>query len=186
MDALWQLTEARKRIPRWTTLRISRDDYSDLEDDDTPNRKGLVKRGAGGKKPVAALMDTAWESDDSMPGLLDVSNSSEDDDQDDSLSDYSDDEEEDDDDDDSDSEYDEDEKEELKRMHREAQNLANASPEMFEPEGKEKYATERKKNPFLKLLGNLRGRFSGFSLLSSHIDLTDRPNVPAEPYLEDD
>lgn len=124
-------------------------------------------KGKGGKKPGKKLLaianGPADDSDGSMPELQSVSDSSaSDDDDDESDDDASNDD--DNGEDDSDDGYDTDEEDELREMMREAMNAAMENPDFFDPkadlkefESFNKVAEERKGNPFLKLLGSLRG-----------------------------
>ena len=141
----------------------------DPDSDDDDNR--VVPGSKPGKKKRLAITngEDGYESNSSMPGLLDVSNSEEEDEEDESAGlstddeddeDYSDDE-----DDDESDEYDEDDEEELRHMFREAMNTYNENPDIIDDV--DKYAEERKKNPFLKLLGALKGSYSSY-LLTSH------------------
>lgn len=102
--------------------------------------------------------ETGDESDGSMPSLQTVSDSSEESE----GSDYGDDDDDDDDDseEESDDDYDEEDEDQLKDMMREAWDTAtatdffsyNADPQEFDA-----MAEDRKGNPFIKLLGSLRG-----------------------------
>jgi hypothetical protein len=136
------------------------------------------KKGGGHKRPskkMLAITDGRGddESDGSMPELQSVSDSSDEseDDMIDSDQNFGDE------DDDSDeygteSDYDSDEEEQYRNMLREAMDTAMAIPEFFDAKTEvpefEAIAEERKGNPFLKLLGSLRGRmFSSSAKLSS-------------------
>jgi hypothetical protein len=122
----------------------------------------LVPASKAGKKKDKrlAITNDADEGSGSMPELQSVSNSSDDD-----LENDSDDDDDDDDDDEGDSDgsdYDEEAEDEIREMLREAMDAAheadwfesNVSPEL-DPFAQE----DRKGNPFLKLLGSLRGIF---------------------------
>ena len=111
----------------------------------------------GGKAAALAITD-GDESDDSMPSLQTVSDSSDEDDE------YDDDEDDDDYDSngpDSEDDYDTDEEDELRDMLREAMDTAVASSDFYNLRGPapdfDALAEDRKGNPFLKLLGSLRG-----------------------------
>lgn len=103
------------------------------------------------------------DSDGSMPGLQSVSNSSDDDDDSDEDSDSDDDLDFDDDDDDEESdesEYDEEQEDELRDMLREAMDAAHEADWFHNTEVPveiDPLEDVRKGNPFLKLLGSLRG-----------------------------
>lgn len=116
----------------------------------------LSKAGKKKQKRLAITNGADYEGSDSMPELQSVSNSSDDDLENDSDSDFDDDDE-----GDSDgSDYDEEAEDEIREMLREAMDAAheadwfesNVSPEL-DPFAQE----DRKGNPFLKLLGSLRG-----------------------------
>lgn len=144
---------------------------ADEDSDSTPGLiavrgKGAPKGGKRSGKKLLALTDgTADDSNDSMPELQSVSDSSESeeddsDSDDDSNTTESDDE-------DSDAGYDTDEEDELREMMKEAMNAAMENPDFFDPKADPKdfqvfneIAEERKGNPFLKLLGSLRGMFT--------------------------
>lgn len=135
------------------------------DDDDTPRDKRVVvgSKAAGNAKKKRLQItsgEDGYESNSSMPGLLDVSNSEEDDEEEESedYSDEDEDEEDDsDDDDEASDEYNSDEEEEIRHMFREAMNTYNENPDIVDDA--DKYADERKKNPFLKLLGSLKGLY---------------------------
>lgn len=95
-----------------------------------------------------------------MPSLQSVSDSSEGSDDEDDDEFYDDDEGYE--DADTESEYDEDDEEEIRRMNREAMEAAMVNPDFLDPKTPtppelEKLAEERRDNPFIKLLGSLRG-----------------------------
>ncbi|KAG2342475.1 hypothetical protein BDR05DRAFT_990338 [Suillus weaverae] len=183
IDTLWQLDEALRRTPQWSAFYVPHLAGHDSDSDDGGNL-GLIpvksrggKKGGGHKRPskkMLAITDGRGddESDGSMPELQSVSDSDEsDDDMIDSDQNFGDE------DDDSDeyeteSEYDSDEEEQYRNMLREAMDTAMAIPEFFDAKTEvpefEAIAEERKGNPFLKLLGSLRGRmFSSSAKLSS-------------------
>ncbi|KAI0665909.1 hypothetical protein C8Q78DRAFT_985573 [Trametes maxima] len=154
IDDLWDVRDIRHVKPSWHSLtkRNKEDDALAL----VPAGNG--KGGRSGKaKPLA--ITGGDESDTSMPTLQTVSDSEEED------TDYSDASEWGGDDDDSggeEGEYDTDEEDELRDWLREAMDAAVASGDFFDPRAPvpefENLAEERKGNPFLKLLGSLRGR----------------------------
>lgn len=154
------------RAPQWHSVYIHPlAENSDEDSDGPPGRLPVARRG-GKKKRLAITSGAAdTDSDDSMPALQSVSDSS--------ASDDSEDDSEDDDDDDasndgSDDGYDTDEEDELREMLKEAMNAAMENPDFFDPKADpkdfqafNKLAEERKGNPFLKLLGSLRGGYAG-------------------------
>ncbi|KIJ67776.1 hypothetical protein HYDPIDRAFT_107270 [Hydnomerulius pinastri MD-312] len=182
LDTLWQLDEALRRTPQWSAFYMPNLRTYESGSDDEGVSKSLVKsKGSkrnGTKKPnkkLLAITDGRAddESDGSMPDLQSVSDSSDESDLDAFESEAGgDDSEEDDSDWEDDSEYDSEEEELYRTMLREAMDTAMAIPEFFDPKTEvpefEAFAEERKGNPFLKLLGSLRGRmFSADSKLSS-------------------
>jgi hypothetical protein len=184
IDTLWQLDEALRRTPQWSAFYVSHLAGHDSDSDDggtmdlIPVKSKGGKKGGGHKRPskkMLAITDGRGddESDGSMPELQSVSDSSDesDDDMIDSDQNFGDE------DDDSDeygteSDYDSDEEEQYRNMLREAMDTAMAIPEFFDAKTEvpefEAITEERKGNPFLKLLGSLRGRmFSSSAKLSS-------------------
>jgi hypothetical protein len=157
---------ARKIQPIWY-LPASAFNFSDDEDEDPsglPGPKSLVKH-AGNKK--VSVQDA---SDDdgygSMPDLLSASESEDTDDEiDEDTSDSSADEAEDDTSDDE-SGYNTEEEEELRAYLKQSMEMMTADPEFFEnkEESGDKYAEERKGNPFLNVLKSLRGTKACFPL----------------------
>ncbi|KAH7924249.1 hypothetical protein BV22DRAFT_1035310 [Leucogyrophana mollusca] len=182
IDTLWQLDEALRRTPQWSAFYmpnmggLDSDSDADHPPDLLPIKSKRGKSGpAKSARKLLAITDGRADddSDGSMPGLQSVSDSSDEsdhlydsDDPGDGQSAYSDDY------DDDDSEYDSEEEEQYRDLLREAMDTAMAIPEFFDPKTEipefEAMAEERKGNPFLKLLGSLRGRmFSSNSKLSS-------------------
>lgn len=145
--------DVRRRIPQFSIVTLPKGAF-----DKKGGNKALVR--GGRQEQLTITANGEEDSGDSMPGLLDVSNSDEEERDEDSTSEYSSYVSEDDDDsgdDDDDEAYDTEEEEELRKMHRDAMNVLNETPDIFDNENDDKYAKERKKNPFLKLLGNLKG-----------------------------
>ncbi|KAH7888698.1 hypothetical protein F5I97DRAFT_1802780 [Phlebopus sp. FC_14] len=182
IDALWQLDEAFRRAPQWSASYVSSSNaYSSSSDDERLSRSLVKSRRTkkngtkGPQKKLLAITDGRAddESDGSMPELQSVSDSSEDSDEEHFGSDdASDEDDEDDSDYDDESDYDSDEEEQYRAMLRVAMDTAMAIPEFFDPKTAvpefEAMVEERKGNPFLKLLGSLRGRmFSSDAKLSS-------------------
>jgi len=170
IDTLWQLDEALRRTPQWSAFYVPHlaGHDSDTDDEDSlglVKSKGRKKGGPHKRPPKKMLAITDGhadeDSDGSMPELQSVSDSNDsDDDMLDSDQNFGD---EDDDSDeyDTESEYDSDEEEQYRNMLREAMDTAMAIPEFFDAKTEvpefEAMADERKGNPFLKLLGSLRG-----------------------------
>jgi hypothetical protein len=127
-------------------------------DSDSDNLPALTPFSKRKKKPFTITNGLATDSDGSMPGLQSVSNSS---DESESVddSDFDGDEDEDSDD----SEYDEEQEDEMRDWLREAMDTAHEAdwlhsanvPAEIDPFLQD----DRKGNPFLRLLGSLRGRF---------------------------
>ncbi|PCH43414.1 hypothetical protein WOLCODRAFT_138330 [Wolfiporia cocos MD-104 SS10] len=186
IDNLWQVADVKNRTPQWHAYYMpnaSKGLDDDDDDDDFPrlfpaksaNRSDTrVKNG----KPLAITSSLADDSDSSMPPLQSVSDSSEDEMEDDWGSSDEDDS------DDSEAEngYDTDEEDALRDMLREAMDTMMATPEFFDTKSDnadlDNLAEERKGNPFIKLLGSLRGRM--FS--SSPTLKTTRRTEPRKPY----
>ena len=176
IDALWQLVDARHRVPYFSTLTVPEDV---LHGEQGGTGKELVlasrngNRNGNSKQRPKPKRDTGrggggGDSDceySSMPSLKAISDSE------DEYEDTEDEDDSDEDEDDSeDDEYDSDAEEELKRQQREAIDKALEDPDILDM-GNDKYAEERKKNPLLSLLGNLRGRVLFFhSFIHSSVD----------------
>ncbi|TFK23947.1 hypothetical protein FA15DRAFT_620109 [Coprinopsis marcescibilis] len=156
IDTLWQLNGALEITPQWSAYYVQKlPELSDEEDEDgLPALKPVKKK----KKPLAIMGADGNDSTTSMPDLQSVSNSSDD-------QDYS--EESSDDEDDSEYESDEsgyntEEEDEIRDLLREAMDAghevdwfdSNAPTPAIDP----LRSDERKGNPFLQVLGSLRGR----------------------------
>lgn len=143
-------------------------------DEDSDGPSSLIPLGKGGaksgkkssKKLLAITNGTAYDSADSMPELQSVSDSDSDEDEDESSDEEGESVNLDDGDEDSDDGYDTDEEDELRDMMKEAMNAAMENDNFFDPKADpndfkafQELAEERKGNPFLKLLGSLRGLF---------------------------
>lgn len=144
-----------KPSPQWKPLFIP---SADFDDDGGPPKLGSAKR-----RPLLTLKEheDGSESDDSMPALQEVSDSDSDD-----VSDSEDEDEDTDGDDSDESGYDTDEEDELRELLREAMNTAVASPFYTSQQGVpddedplDMDEEDKKGNPFLKLLGSLRGEY---------------------------
>ncbi|KAG7098800.1 hypothetical protein E1B28_000705 [Marasmius oreades] len=146
IDTLWNLTQAIKPTPRWHPFPIFAGADSDI-DDDAP-ASNINKRG---KKGMLAITNSV-ESDDSMPPLHSVSDTEE------SEDDFGDSDDSDSDDglDDDESGYDTDQEDELRELYKEAMDAVHAV-DWNNPEDQAD-TDYREGNPFLKLLGSLRGR----------------------------
>ncbi|KAL5528321.1 hypothetical protein ACEPAF_7457 [Sanghuangporus sanghuang] len=155
IDALWRLADARRRVPYFSTLNIQEEA---LHDASQSSGKELVLARRDGK-PKRDTDDGDSDSGfSSMPSLKAISDSGEE------FEEFSSDDS-DADDDSEDDECDSDAEEELKRQQREAIDKALEDPDVLDLNN-DKYAEERKKNPLLSLLGNLRGRlFSSSAIL---------------------
>lgn len=148
--------------PQWSASRLPNISEESDDDDLFPQRP----RGKSGKKQskrLAITNERDSDSNGSMPGLQSVSNTEDDDNFDDT--DDSEPETEQDESEDDDSGYNTEEEDEIRDMLREAMDAAHEA-DWFDsgthaPEGIDPFAQEdRKGNPFLKLLGSLRGTFS--------------------------
>ncbi|KAI5123681.1 hypothetical protein M0805_001709 [Coniferiporia weirii] len=183
IDALWQLVDVRERIPHFSIVFVP----SDVLDEYGGASKLTHEGGGRSGKTRMAITANGEDSDGSMPELLDASDSEDEN----SITDGTDtdhsylfdgDNGSDDGDDEA---YDTDEEDELRKLHREAMNIINEMPEILDlTADNDKYASERKKNPFLKLLGNLKGRmFSSGSALRTNdrTTSTSRSPVPKAP-----
>ena len=153
----------KNRSPSWHAYRIPGADRAAGKDKDDDGPPALVpfsgskqNTKSGSKKPLA--ITSGYDSDCSMPSLQTVSNSSDEDMDFDSSDDEDDDEDESDDDDD---EFDEELEEEFREWMRDAMDMAQADPDFHDPRSQAKVfedmAADKKDNPFLKLLGSLRG-----------------------------
>lgn len=121
------------------------------------------KKKANGKpdKKRLAIAGPGYNDDNgSMPSLQTISDTSEDEDFDDD-DDFEEDEDSDEESEDEDEYYDEEEEDHLREMLREAMDVAAADPDFYDPRKNAQefdgMAQERKGNPFIKLLGSLRG-----------------------------
>ncbi len=174
-DELWKIQDIRKVKPSWHGWGGGKRNGGD-ELAVVPS-----KGGKGGKKKPLAITN-GDESDDSMPSLQTVSDSSDEEDEEyvDDDDDFYDNDE---DSEGSDEDYDEDEEDELRDLLREAMDTAVASSDFYNNKGPapefDHLAEERKGNPFLKLLGSLRGKFTG-RLISANYSRRHRAYVPCE------
>lgn len=154
IDSLFRLGDRKHRTPQWHSIHVP--GLHVASDEDLPNLSTSRTK----KKPLA--ITDGNDSTSSIPALLSASNTSS------TTSDL---------DIDSDSERDEDledsegsgydteEEDELRDLFREAMDVAHESGflDTTDPSpGSDAYAKERKSNPFLKLLGSLRGGSSSF------------------------
>ncbi|OBZ71054.1 GTPase-activating protein gyp1 [Grifola frondosa] len=182
IDNLWQLSDIRQLGPQWHARYI---EGSSLNADD---QSALVpvkgkNKGSTSGRPAGKLLAirNGDESDDSMPSLRSVSDYSDGEDDESSYFDSEEDKDDDSDEDEAESEYDTDEEDTMRDLLREAMDAAMASPDFFDPSSAapdfDALAEERRGNPFLKLLGSLRGR-----MFSSNPNLkTTSRTVPRHP-----
>ncbi|KJA27891.1 hypothetical protein HYPSUDRAFT_35071 [Hypholoma sublateritium FD-334 SS-4] len=164
IDSLWHLEDAFDRKPQWTGVALTKLGEDSDDDSFVNSRRAIVKKNNKQSKLLAIGNGGDDESDDSMPGLQSVSNSDNDDGDDDEDSDSDDDLNDDGDSSDSDeSGYNSDDEEEIRQQLRAAMDAAHESnwldadpnlPKELDPF----YGQDHKGNPFLKLLGSLRGR----------------------------
>jgi hypothetical protein len=150
IDSLWELADALDPSPQWHSYYMP-----ELRDDSDSDGVPSSKRK---KKPLAITNGPADDSDGSMPELQSVSNSS-----DEAESDYdTDSDDEDNGEDSDDSGYNTEREDEIREMLREAMDTAHEAdwlhsanvPSEIDPFLQE----DRKGNPFLRLLGSLRGK----------------------------
>ncbi|KNZ80873.1 hypothetical protein J132_04097 [Termitomyces sp. J132] len=156
-DTLWGLTTEFDSTPQWHAVYMSNLGDSDSEHEIKPSPRF---KGKTPSKRLAITSSPADDSDDSMPDLQSVSDSS------DELDSDSD-EESDEDDEENDSDesgYDTEEEDELREMLREAMDTAHEADWLHSAQVGQAAEidpfeqNDRKCNPFLKLLGSLRGR----------------------------
>ena len=169
---MWHLEDAFDRKPQWTGVALAKLDEDSDDDNFVNSRRAIVKKNKQSKL-LAISNGRDDDSDDSMPGLQSVSNSDEDDGDDDDDSDDDDDQYDDGDSSDSDSSgYDSEEEEEIRHQLRAAMDAAHESNWLDEDPNLPKeldpfQGQDHKGNPFLKLLGSLRGKFYIWARISS-------------------
>lgn len=148
---MWQLKGVFDYAPQWSAHATLPDIGEDSDSDEFGSRGNK-----GRKKKTLAITAGNASSDGSMPGLQSVSNTSDDDDGDDDDSEYETEYES------SDDGYNTEEEDEIREMYREAMDAAHEA-DWFDanvPAGVDPFLQEdRKGNPFLKILGSLRGLF---------------------------
>jgi hypothetical protein len=168
---------------------------SDSDSDGEPAGKGAVaKRNKNKSKKDRLAITEAGEdetTDDSMPDLMDVSDSSE------MEEDFDDDEEEEseedddgeDDEDDDEYDYDSEDEENLRHLLHNAMDAANTVPGIYDARNDavdlEALPEDTKNNPFLKLLGSLRGQCTQGSLCTA-LTLCGRSHVLRQLKAKDD
>ncbi|KAG5647031.1 hypothetical protein DXG03_001401 [Asterophora parasitica] len=160
IDTLWGLTDALNPAPQWHAFYVPNLAGDSDDSDSRPYPTGLKSKKKNAKR-LAITNGPANDSDDSMPELQSVSNSSDDFDSEDDDSSSS--EEEDGENDSDESGYDTEEEDELREMLREAMDTAHEEDWLHSVRaegGLDSFDEQdyRKGNPFLKLLGSLRGR----------------------------
>ncbi|KAG6920263.1 hypothetical protein DXG01_005032 [Tephrocybe rancida] len=159
IDSLWGLNAELNPTPQWHSFYMPNMGDSDYDSDGKPTPSGFRGKKKTVNKRLAITSGPADDSDDSMPELQSVSNSSDEIDTD--SEDESEEEEEESDSDESG--YDTEEEDELREMLREAMDTAHEadffhSANVGDAEMDPFAQDDRKGNPFLKLLGSLRGR----------------------------
>lgn len=164
IDDLWQVADLRNLAPQWHSYSLMRYEADD-SDEDMPQLQGLR-----GKRQRLALKSGEDDEDEdgysSLPPLQEVSNSS-DEGWDSSEPESSEDEDED--EHHEESEYDTDEEDLEREWEREMMDAVTAMMDYEKAGGDDGFdalAEERKGNPFLKLLGSLRGMFRRPLLIS--------------------
>jgi hypothetical protein len=162
IDTLWQLDDTKNRTPQWHSFYIPELAEDSENDSDHPPVLTTGKNKKNHRKLLAITNSAAESSDDSMPGLQSVSNSSSEEHSDgESDSDNSGDDNEGYEDDDSG--YDTEQEDEMRDMLRAAMDTA-IEADFFNsvgaPPAIDPFLEERKSNPFLKVLGSLRGMFN--------------------------
>jgi hypothetical protein len=167
INTLWQLQDCLEYAPQWTSYFMPALG-KDLDDEDDPRPLAPVSSRKKGSRRLAITSGDGFGSADSMPALQSVSNTEEDDDG------YDDDEDEDEDDYEygnrdadgyPDNGYDTEEEDEIREMVKEAVFIAREGDffdagDNIPPEIDPFLQEDRKGNPFLKLLGSLRGSSS--------------------------
>ncbi|CAA7261735.1 unnamed protein product [Cyclocybe aegerita] len=171
-DSLWGLSDAFNYAPQWSSYFFP----GLAEESDNEDMPRLSSNNKSKKKKPLAITD-GNESHNSMPGLQSVSNTSDSDD----FDEYTDEDDSDEEEEESGSEgYDTEQEDEIRDLLREAMDAAheadwldtsNGPPPELDPFQQE----DRKGNPFLKLLGSLRGR-----MFSSNAKLKT-PTIRTEP-----
>lgn len=161
LDSLWQLTKARKRTPHWNPIFVSKSDLQGDSDSEYEVPKGLKSAVTAARsqrnKPLTL---TRGEDDFSdLPGLESASDSSDEESSTESSNDdngsnaesvsYV----------ESEEEYDSDLEDDFRQWARDALELNIQAPEIFNGhfQSEADLADEKTKNPFMKLLGALRG-----------------------------
>ncbi|KAF9529234.1 hypothetical protein CPB83DRAFT_852909 [Crepidotus variabilis] len=177
IDVLWNVLDDFNYSPQWTSIYMPGAAGGGHGDDNgLPKLISASKKKGGGKQePPRITNGETMSTDEDMPDLQSVSNSDEetDDDNDDDSEEEDDSE----DDDSDDSGYNTEEEDEIRELLREAMDAAHEVdwmsksklPEEIDP------LEDKKGNPFLKLLGSLRGR-----MFSSNPKLKT-PSTRAEP-----
>lgn len=155
INTLWQLDDVLHRSPQWHSYYIP--SAGGDSDSDSPLALVQSSKTKGNSQRKRLAITSGRDPYDSMPELQSVSNSSGEDSNSDSDSDSDEDDESDD-----ESGYDTEREDELRDLRREAMDIVSEIPGFFDPKsqiGKEfdAFQEERKGNPFLKILGSLRG-----------------------------
>ncbi|EMD37569.1 hypothetical protein CERSUDRAFT_114203 [Gelatoporia subvermispora B] len=177
IDDLWQVADLRNLAPQWHSYSLTRYGDGDLDSDSeaTPRRRPPKAR-----KPLA--LTNGHDHDDgfsSLPDLQEVSNSSDECSDDEDKSDEGDEEFS----EHEASEYDTDEEDLMRDWAREAMDAVAAVGDLDDDDAQAEFdalTEERKGNPFLKLLGSLRGRMFQSSPTLRTTDRT-QPRHPMRP-----
>jgi hypothetical protein len=149
VETLWGLQGALNRRPTWH-----------LPPKKPQNQEGLRRLEFGAETDNKAMNDDDEKSASSMPELQSISDDSEEDDEDDFESEDEDTDSDYETEDEDDEEYDSEDEDLLRDLEREAMAYATQIPDIFDgapTDQLEDVPTDKKDNPFIKLLGNLRG-----------------------------
>ena len=167
IDELWKLTENFNYAPQWTSHFLPGLAQDKTQSENIVGSKLALNKRKDNKKKLKErlrIANGAHDSTDSdMPPLQSLSGTDDpDDDDDDSPLDEDDDDDDDEDDDDDDEGgYDSDEEDEFRELMKEAIHAAHEADYFFNSDLLEEMnpfeQEDRKGNPFLKLLGSLRG-----------------------------
>lgn len=172
IDVLWQLDNVSNRKPQWSATYepdLTAHSYdSDSEDFmNSLSKKIHLRKRRTKKAPKKRLAITdgkpeEHDSDGSMPPLQSVSDSSDEPDDSDNTDDPEDEHES-----DEETQYDSEDEEINRNLLREAMDTALTIPDFFDPKTNtaefDALVEEKKENPFMKLLGSLRGNIHAVS-----------------------
>ncbi|TFK44345.1 hypothetical protein BDQ12DRAFT_672818 [Crucibulum laeve] len=179
IDSLWGLDGALDSTPQWSSYYMPSIKDSDDDSDGLPALALVKGKGKAQKKRLTVTNGAADDSYESMPGLQSVSNSSDDESDEDENSDEESEDESD------ESGYDTEQEEEIREMLREAMDTAHNTAWIDSanaPPGIDPFLQEdHKGNPFLKLLGSLRGRMFSSNPKLRTAPRTDALKTPPRP-----